>query len=194
MSPEQAERVADALRADPQRSAAAVLVVRPIRPDEWQPYRDIRLRALQDAPDAFGSTYDIERERTDDLWASRLRAASASGMDLPLFAIDGDTLCGLAWCKISEADARIAHLYQMWVAPESRGQGAGGALLDEAIAFARRAGARVVCLGVTVADSPAMRLYRSRGFVAAGAPVPLREGSALQAQNMHLTLDGASVR
>lgn len=177
-----------------QRPGAAALVVRPIRPDEWQSYRDIRLRALQDAPDAFGSTHDIERERPDDLWASRLRAASTSGTDLPLFAIVGDTLCGLAWCKISEADASVAHLYQMWVAPGARGQGAGGALLDEAIAFARRVGARMLCLGVTIADSPATRLYRSRGFVAAGAPVPLREGSALQAQNMRLALDGASVR
>jgi hypothetical protein len=32
------------------------ITVRTFAPNEWKTYRDLRLRALADAPDAFGST------------------------------------------------------------------------------------------------------------------------------------------
>lgn len=48
----------------------------------------------------------------------------------------------------------------MWVDPVSRGVGAGRALLARAIAWAEGRGAQLIRLGVTIADTPAMRLYR----------------------------------
>lgn len=168
------------------------MVIRRVRPDEWPLYRDTRLRSLLDAPDAFAGTFDAERERPDEVWQARLADAATSGKDLPLFATDAGEVCGLAWCKVSATDADVADLFQMWVAPDARGHGIGAALLDEAIAFARRAGVRALCLGVTVAESSAMRLYRSRGFVPVGAPEPLRPGSPLMAQDMRLGLEAAS--
>ena len=42
--------------------------IRRIGADEWGELRDLRLRALQDAPDAFGSTYEEESIRTDAEW------------------------------------------------------------------------------------------------------------------------------
>ena len=138
---------------------------------------------MQEAPDAFGSTYDLERARPDALWASRLDAAS-SGQDAPLFALDGKQICGLVWCKLDADERGTAHLYQMWVAPESRGRGAGGVLLKAALDWAASVGARRVRLGVTVGDSPATRLYAAHGFVGVGAPEPLREGSPLMAQTL----------
>ncbi|WP_256609311.1 GNAT family N-acetyltransferase [Pseudomonas putida] len=49
-------------------------------------------------------------------------------------------------------------------------------------------GAQRVRLGVTLADSPAMRLYKASGFHPVGIPEPLREGSALMSQSMELIL------
>ena len=43
--------------------------VRQLRTDETDLLRDIRLRALQDTPWAFGSTYAREREHTAERWA-----------------------------------------------------------------------------------------------------------------------------
>ncbi|MFJ2982335.1 MULTISPECIES: GNAT family N-acetyltransferase [unclassified Pseudomonas] len=68
----------------------------------------------------------------------------------------------------------------------ARGTGAGSALLDQAIAWAVSRGAQRVCLGVTLADSPAMRLYQSRGFQHVGAPESLWPGSAFVSQAMEL--------
>ncbi len=38
--------------------------------DEWEHIRDIRLRALLDAPDAFGSTFEGEAEDGESEWRS----------------------------------------------------------------------------------------------------------------------------
>lgn len=164
--------------------------IRSIDPEDWRTYRAVRLRALQDSPDAFGGTYEMELARPDDLWSSRLAAAASSGMDRALFAVIGETVCGLAWCKVSASEPGVADLFQMWVDPGSRGLGIGAALLREVVHFARRTGVGTLRLGVTVAESPAMRLYRSFGFEPVGAVEPLREGSAVLAQTMHLQLTG----
>lgn len=165
--------------------------VRRIEPHEWPKYRELRRRSLQDAPDAFGSTYALEVTRPNDLWASRIRDSASSGKDLALFAQAGDELCGLAWCKIVPENPAVANLFQMWVAPEHRQRGLGGRLLTEAIEWAGAAGARVLRLGVTDADSPALHLYASRGFVQVGPLEPLRPGSELLAKTMELVLSEA---
>ena len=161
-------------------------VVRPFQPSEWKAYRDLRLRALGDAPDAFGSTLAMERERTEDQWAESLALASASGLDLPLGAFVGALPVGLTWARADATDDAIIHLFQMWVAPEHRGRGLGRSLLITAIQWARDRGARAMLLGVTCGDTAAARLYASAGFEPVGEPRPLRPGALIQAQTMRL--------
>ena len=124
------------------------------------------------------------------MWQSRLAAAATSGLDLPLLAQVGESPAGLCWAKRDSANLSVVNLYQMWVAPEFRGTGVGGALLERCIAWARSIGAAEVRLGVTLADSPAYRLYVRHGFLPVGAPEPLRDGVDLVAQSMSLRLAG----
>ncbi|MNE50447.1 Mycothiol acetyltransferase [compost metagenome] len=165
-----------------------MISIRPVLPHEWPTYRDLRLQALQDSPDAFGSTFAAESQRTDENWAARIAAAHASGNDRAFFAVNGDVVCGLVWCKLSAAEPGVADIYQMWVDPAARGLGAGGALLKAALDWATSVAVRRVGLGVTLADSPAMRLYQAHGFQPVGAPEPLREGSSLMSQGMQRQL------
>src|SRR6516164_7319251 len=92
-------------------------LVRAFRPDEWRVYRELRLRALADSPDAFGSTLAAEQGGSDEDWAARLARGAASENDLPLVTERGRRAVGLLWARIDPADARTAHLYQMWVTP-----------------------------------------------------------------------------
>ena len=151
-------------------------VLRRFDPDEWPLYRHVRLRALSDSPDAFGSTFAREAARSDDEWRERLATGAASHGDLPLVAIVDDEPAGLAWGRLDERQPEIAHLFQVWVAPEFRGRGVGRLLVDAVIAWARTAGARILRLGVTCGDTAAVRLYRRVGFVDDGPPRPCVPG------------------
>ncbi|WP_411700875.1 GNAT family N-acetyltransferase [Conyzicola sp.] len=66
------------------------------------------------------------------------------------------------------APGEVALLELIAVAPEATGRGAGGALLDDAIAFAAASGARVAELWVRRGNDRALTLYTSRGFGATG--------------------------
>lgn len=165
-----------------------MIFVRPIRVNEWPEYRGIRLQALRDSPDAFGSTFEAEVLRTDADWSARIAASISSGFDRALFAFNHDQLCGLVWCKSSSSAHKTVDIFQMWVEPASRGSGASRALLNEALAWAEGMNAHRVRLGVTAADSPAMRLYKAYGFRPEGELQPLREGSDLMVQTMALEL------
>jgi GNAT superfamily N-acetyltransferase len=167
-------------------------IIRTLAPAEWAVYKDLRLRALADSPDAFGGTLAAEQDRSDVEWQKRLASGSDSRWNLPLLAEAGGKPVGLAWCRIVEANPEVANLYQMWVAPDHRGVGIGQMLLDTAIAWARANHALYLDLGVTYRDSPAMRLYTRRGFKPLGPPQPLRPGSDLLGLEMRLILGTAA--
>jgi len=166
--------------------------VRPLQPDEWPLYRDLRLRSLADSPDAYGSTLADEQERTPQAWAERLAKASASGRDYPLIAECGGDAAGLVWAKFDAVETDVVNIFQMWVVPGQRGRGVATALLREALHWARANGARAVQLGVERGNASAMRLYAAAGFANLGTPAPLRPGSHLLEQVMRLALPGSS--
>jgi ribosomal protein S18 acetylase RimI-like enzyme len=163
--------------------------IRTLHPDDWPVYRDLRLRALAEAPYAFCGTFAEESQRTDDAWAARLAAPAlgAYQQGWPFAAQLDGTPVGLSWVKMEGA---AASLYQVWVAPEARGRGVGAALLDAAITWARARKANALHLSVTSGDGAAARLYRRAGFVDVGAPTP-RPGTALFEQAMVLALANA---
>jgi GNAT superfamily N-acetyltransferase len=165
-------------------------VIQRLAPHEWPTYRALRLRSLAESPDAFGSTLAAERARPDAAWAHRLDAAARAPWDLPLVARVGEAAIGLAWARVDRAEPDVAHLHQVWVAPEHRGRGVGQRLVHAAIEWARAAGARHLALGVACGDGPAARLYTRAGFQACGELTPLRPGSPLMVQPMRLSLQG----
>lgn len=46
--------------------------------DEWPLYKALRLRALADSPDAFGSTLVREQARPDTAWQAHLDGSQTS--------------------------------------------------------------------------------------------------------------------
>jgi ribosomal protein S18 acetylase RimI-like enzyme len=61
-------------------------------------------------------------------------------------------------------DRLDAHLEELYVAPDHRGEGLGRALLERVLEFARERGAARVDLGTAVDDRAARALYESVGF------------------------------
>ena len=126
--------------------------------DEGPRLREIRLRALSDAPDAFGSTFEEAAARTAETWAQQLR-------ELPTFVAvtDGHDV-GMVRCQPDETRTDSVTLISMWVAPDARRSGLGEALIDAAIEWARANGVNRLLLYVVDDNAPAIALYARKGF------------------------------
>ena len=120
---------------------------------EWAVYKDLRLRALADSPDAFGSTLAREQNRSDAEWASRL-AEGANSWDFPGVAEVAGEPTGLAWGRIKIQSRCCKPVSNVGCSkpPVSR---SWRMLLEAVIAWARAKNASYLELGVTCGDSPA---------------------------------------
>jgi GNAT superfamily N-acetyltransferase len=150
-------------------------------PNDWQGVRALRLRALLDAPEAFGSTHAQEAEEDEDQW--RAWATGWPGVaDQAVFAaVDEGVWTGIAVAVRWEQEPEVVHLYAMWVDPSSRRRGVGRALVEAVTAWARDIGVGRVVLRVTEGNAAALALYKASGFVDIGGREPLREGSQARA-------------
>src|SRR5581483_4503749 len=124
---------------------------------------DLRLTALETDPQAFVETVEDHRSLPVTVFADRLRG---SGSDSAVFgAFDGERLIGMAGLYRDPAQAQHAHVWGMFVRPQSRGAGLGGALLEAVIAHARSLpGIDSVHLDVAPTQTAARALYEGRGF------------------------------
>lgn len=139
---------------------SCAITVRKFEAAEFSSYRGLRLSALEESPDVFGSTLGAEQLRTTEEWASRLQGGCNSRLDLPLIGQVGTTVAGLAWGKVDRSDSTIVHLYQMWVAPEFRGHGIARLLLRRIVAWAASLEACSVHLGVASGASSNSQCHR----------------------------------
>lgn len=140
-----------------------VEVVRP-EVDEWERVRTLRLAALADTPDAFGSTLEQELEQPASFWQERMRNPAA----IHLIVRVDDADAGLAVVAPARDPQNSAALYGVWVMPPARGRGAGDALVRAALAAATGAGYTRLILWVGDHNPPAIALYSRHGFEPTG--------------------------
>lgn len=141
-------------------------------------YQALRLRALQTDPISFGSTYEREVNFSTEMVKERVRPAEDR---IVLGAFQED--CALVGIVrfMRDMDRKSRHkgnIYGMYVAPEVRGQGAGKALMVEAISRAKDfEGVEQIHLQVISQNASAKKLYQSLGFETYGVePRGLKEG------------------
>jgi ribosomal protein S18 acetylase RimI-like enzyme len=158
--------------------------IRRVRPEDWQAMRDVRLRALADAPSAFETRFDEARLRPEEWWVD-WAARSAQGDGQAVFlAWDGHDPVGIVGTYVEDDGNRW--LISMWTDPARRRQGVGRTLVETVVAFARKTGSREVVLEVTVGNDSAFALYRACGFEETGSGRPHSDGESTR--NMRLVL------
>jgi ribosomal protein S18 acetylase RimI-like enzyme len=162
-----------------------MIVIREVTADDWALMRDVRLSALADAPDAFGSTYAREAVFTEEQWRGRIseRSITFFAREEPPGRASLDQLpddagpVGLSGVYVENG---AANLVSMWVRPSARGLGAGRHLVEAAAAWARERDFNSLFLWVTESNEPARRLYERCGFTPTGERQPLPSNPALQ--------------
>lgn len=143
--------------------SGAVIRVQRATPDHWRLWRELRLRALEESPEAFASTLagTLARDAAEgeSYWQGFFTAAG-----LVLVARCGDEPAGMARL-VDPGDEQPLELFSLWVAPEARGRGVGEALIAECLGWAAAHRPRAAMrLAVVETNAPARRLYERCGF------------------------------
>lgn len=137
------------------------LDVRAVEPGEGSALRDLRLRALRDAPHAFAQPLTSAENESVNLWEQRI-AASQRGDEIRLVATADGQFIGLA--AGVQFGQRI-RVISVWVSPAYRQQGIGARLVAAVADWAADHG--VDCqIEVTPGNERALALYERLGFVA----------------------------
>jgi GNAT superfamily N-acetyltransferase len=166
---------------DPSPLAAPPVIAR-VGEDDWRVWRDVRLAALADAPEAFGSGTEQEAGLPEDDWRAMTRTAAI------FVATAGRTSVGVV-AGLPRESAGERGLGAMWVAPSWRGRGVAAALAGAVIAWARSEGCTRIGLWVA-ADSPrARRFYQRQGFRPTGRARPFPDDATRTIGEMVLELD-----
>ena len=142
--------------------------------DDWADFREIRLKALADSPDAFGSTLAREERFEESDWRQRLAG--------PVYVVDDPAPVAVG--GVFDNDG-VPHVWGMWTDPGHRRRGHARSILDALIPPGTQAQ-----LDVTATNSDARTAYERYGFVATGRLEPLRPGSTLMIELMVFTRPG----
>jgi GNAT superfamily N-acetyltransferase len=154
------------------------LVVRRIRPEDWDVARSLRLRGLAEAPDAFAKTYQEESVQPDAFWIDRAATTCSGNGRATFIAFDGHRPAGIT-TGIVDDDGQ-PQLVSMWVDPPLRGRRLGESLVSAVVQWALDGGFERLSLWVTEDNGPAIRLYQRVGFQPTDRTDVLRPGSDLQ--------------
>lgn len=137
--------------------------IRVLNEQDTQAYRTIRLNALKNSPESFGSSYEEEAAFDVERFTKRITKPNSTTFGV----FDGNNLAGI--CNVSfQPRKKMNHradIFSMYVEPEFRGKGFGKALIESAIKRAcERKTIRQIYLTVVSSNKKAKSLYESFGF------------------------------
>jgi ribosomal protein S18 acetylase RimI-like enzyme len=137
-----------------------VLISR-VAEDDWAAVQEVRLRALREDPDVFGSSLAREEMFVESHWRMRIRGAAT----WVLLDDDGTPRGLVGMIQEPGSATHDRHVVQLWVAPEVRRHGCGWALLDAVRTAAVAEGATTLSLWVVDDNHAAGDLVVRAGFV-----------------------------
>jgi RimJ/RimL family protein N-acetyltransferase len=153
-----------------------MITIRRLRPGEVHLLKQTRLAALQEAPHAFGTTYEAALQRSDETWREQAER-SARGPDRATFiAFSDEVPIGMAALYRDKENVGVGELLQVWMSPEFRGTTAIWNLMDEIFRWAGENGFSSIIAGVTQGNARAVQFYLNYGFSLSDEATPSDAG------------------
>lgn len=134
--------------------------VRVLDKDEWVAYRDVRLRALRESPEAFVASAEEEEAFEDQYWMDRMERSRR------ILAQDGDEVVGVVSVGTGHRTniPGAGELFGLWVEPPRRGTGVARRLMEKAAKVGRQVGLRQLVYWVGTDNGRAVAFASSFGF------------------------------
>jgi RimJ/RimL family protein N-acetyltransferase len=148
------------------------VTIRRVRVADAGRARALRLEMLADAPLAFITTLAEAAAMPHEMFRARIEHASQGPKIGHFVAEVGRRLIGqvVGLTHPEQPDATL--LVGVYVAPDHRGNGTLGALVEATATWSRSVGRPVLELEVVTTNGRALRAYRKLGFEPRGFPVP----------------------
>lgn len=138
-------------------------VARRLNRDDWKNYRDIRLEALKEEPDAFGSSYNEYKDRDDLYWVERVVLSEDINGRSFLMAVCGEnTFVAIGGAYRDENDEW--NIIAIYTKKDFRGMGLGSLLFEKILEELKNREIKKVFLRVNANRIPALSLYKKYGF------------------------------
>lgn len=145
------------------------MTLRLLGPDDAEIYRQIRFKSLQESPEAFLTTYEIQLAKPIEEFRQNLQSNNFR-FTLGCFT-ETNELAGIVTFA-RETNPKITHkgnIYAMYVSSEYRGRRIGNALLTELLQRAKQLpGLEQINLTVVSSNLAAKKLYETVGFTTYG--------------------------
>ncbi|KAL6909020.1 acyl-CoA N-acyltransferase [Trichoderma evansii] len=144
--------------------------LRTLSADDWEAWSAIRLAALANAPDAFGSTFNDWINAPEARWRSRLSIPGA--IDLVAYEVDesGSEERAVGMATGIPTEPGMAEIISMWVDPGFRGRGLASSLIGRIAGWAIESGFSELRLAVRPDNAAAQSVYQRNGFIVSDEP------------------------
>ena len=147
------------------------ITVRPIRLDDLEAFRDLRVEAVRDCPLGFTADLGEVSTRSPESWRDQVARNAAGGADVIVVAdAGGGQLAGMSGLYVPP-QGKLAHVGTVWgvyVRPLYRGQRLGERLVAACVEWARAKSLMTVKLSVIEGNEAAKRCYGRCGFTSYG--------------------------
>lgn len=142
-------------------------VIRSANEVSTQEYKQLRLEALKEEPQAFATRYDDQKNVSDDQWQEWLQNYKDEKHNFMLFAQYKNELIGMigAFQKTEDIEKNRAQIIAVYVKKSHREKGISTMLLSEMLSLLKRKNIQQVYLCVNVDQIAAVTLYQHAGFV-----------------------------
>ena len=145
----------------------AEVEIRKLKVSDWGLYKAIRIDALLDSPEAFGSSYEIESAYDDHKWQDILGASS-------IFVAFQDKIPACLVGSFSKTETPTeCYLFSLWVNPTYRNQKIGKKLIEYLISWSKSQDATKIVAGYSDENIDSFGFYSKLGFVRTGEKKPL---------------------
>jgi len=140
------------------------LVSQLVTTSDWKQYKEIRLEALQKEPQAFGSSYNREKDRTEEEWRDKLSQSENSQGKSFFYAVsEGKNFVAMGGAYQDENDEW--NIISIYTKKEYRGRGLGQTIISSIIGELKDRQIKRAYLSVNSLQKTAQRLYEKNGFI-----------------------------
>ncbi|WP_018157077.1 GNAT family N-acetyltransferase [Demetria terragena] len=156
--------------------------VRALGDDDWQAYRDIRLAALEESPDAFAASHQREKQFDESFWRQRMSrsrrlVAELDGAPVGVVSV-GDVVDEADVDQDGDTSEAVAELFGLWVSPDLRGKGVAWKLVEAGVNQAREEKLDHVVYWVGIDNGRGVAFASSFGFRPTDSRRPMKAEAA----------------